>query len=141
MLARYDSRIGFSYALHSHHVYSTLKRYESGSFLIVSTWNTRDVFVDCKIFTFKSYIFDFRSTAWKMFVFGIFLLSIQTECGKMRSRKASNTDTFYAVELLNSITFCNITTWHLIFVLFCGIVAWKCLSKNTQKIKTKTKRQ
>ena len=47
-------------------------------------------------------------TAWKMSVFGVFLVRIfphsgwirrftQSECGKIRTRKTPNTDTFYAV--------------------------------------------
>ena len=31
-------------------------------------------------------------------------LSIQSECGKMRTRKTSNTNTFYAVELISADT-------------------------------------
>ena len=36
-------------------------------------------------------------TARKVSVFGVFLVSIQSECGKLRTRKTQNTDTFRAV--------------------------------------------
>ena len=39
----------------------------------------------------------FNCTAWKMSIFGVFLVCIQSECGKIRIRKAPNTDTFHAV--------------------------------------------
>ena len=36
-------------------------------------------------------------TAWKISLFGIFLVRINSECGKIRSRKTPNTDTFHEV--------------------------------------------
>ena len=36
-------------------------------------------------------------TAWKVSVFLVFLILIQSECGKMRTRKTPNTETFYTV--------------------------------------------
>ena len=36
-------------------------------------------------------------TAWKVSVFGLFLVRIRSECGKIRTRKTPNTDTFHAV--------------------------------------------
>ena len=36
-------------------------------------------------------------TAWKVSVFGVFLVRIQFKCGKIRTRKTPNTDTFHAV--------------------------------------------
>ena len=36
-------------------------------------------------------------TAWKVSAFGDFLVRIQSECGKRQTRKAPNTNNFYAV--------------------------------------------
>ena len=36
-------------------------------------------------------------TAWKVPVFGVFLVRIQSECWKMRTRKTPNTDIFHAI--------------------------------------------
>ena len=36
----------------------------------------------------------FTNTAWKMSVFGVFLVRIQSECGKIRTRKTPITGTF-----------------------------------------------
>ena len=38
-------------------------------------------------------------TALKEAVFGVFLIRIQSECGKIRTRKTPNTDTFQAMTL------------------------------------------
>ena len=38
-------------------------------------------------------------TVWKVSVFGVFLVCTQPECGKIRTRKTPNTDTFHAVLL------------------------------------------
>ena len=38
-----------------------------------------------------------KYTAWKVSVFGVFLVGIKSECGKTRKRKAPNTFTFHAV--------------------------------------------
>ena len=62
----------------------------------------------------------FSSTAWKLSVFGIFLvrifpyvdcirrdtvyLRIQSECGKIRTRKTPDMDIFYAVHFFNLLT-------------------------------------
>ena len=37
------------------------------------------------------------TTAWKLSVFGVFLVHIQSECRKIQTRKTLNTDTFHAV--------------------------------------------
>ena len=37
------------------------------------------------------------STALKKSLFGVFLVHIQSKCGKIRTRKTPNTDTFHAV--------------------------------------------
>ena len=36
-------------------------------------------------------------TAWKVPVLGVFLVRVQSECGKIRTRKTPNMDTFHAV--------------------------------------------
>ena len=36
-------------------------------------------------------------TAWKVSVFGVFLVRIQSECGKIQTRKIPNMDTFHPV--------------------------------------------
>ena len=38
-----------------------------------------------------------KVTAWKVSVFGVFLVRIQSECGKIRTRKTPNIYTFFAV--------------------------------------------
>ena len=43
-----------------------------------------------------------RYTAENMCVFGVFLVRIQSKCGKIRSRKTPNTDTIHAVILRGS---------------------------------------
>ena len=50
----------------------------------------------------SSILLDFFSfqtlcTAYKESVFGVVLIRIQSECGKMRTRITPNTDSFYAV--------------------------------------------
>ena len=40
-------------------------------------------------------------TLREMPVFGVFLVRIQSECGKIRTRKTPNTDTFHALLLVN----------------------------------------
>ena len=49
----------------------------------------------------SSILLDFFSsqtcTAYKESVFGVILIRIQSECGKMRTRITPNTDSFYAV--------------------------------------------
>ena len=37
---------------------------------------------------------------WKVPVFGVILVCIQSECGKIRTRITPNTDTFYAVRVV-----------------------------------------
>ena len=44
-------------------------------------------------------------TAWKVSVFGVFLVRFQSECGKMQIRKTLNTGTFQAVLLRQTILF------------------------------------
>ena len=39
-----------------------------------------------------------QKTAWKVSAFGVFLVRFQSRCGKVRTRKTPNTDTFYAKE-------------------------------------------
>ena len=41
------------------------------------------------------------STAPRVFAFGVYLVRIQFECGKMRSRKSPNMNTFYTVSSLS----------------------------------------
>ena len=41
-------------------------------------------------------------TAWKMSVFGVILVRIQSECVKIRTRKTPNTVNFYAVRGVNN---------------------------------------
>ena len=66
--------------LQTHHVYSTLKRRGSGCFHVVSTWNTRGVFVGYVVF--MSYI-----AVWK-FTRKTILLQFLSDCGlKMRPSK------------------------------------------------------
>ena len=36
-------------------------------------------------------------TMWKVSIFGVFLVLIQSECGKIRTRKTPNMDPFHAV--------------------------------------------
>ena len=43
-------------------------------------------------------------TMWKVSVFGVFLVHIQSECGKILTRKTPNTDTFYAVLIIRIMT-------------------------------------
>ena len=38
-----------------------------------------------------------KSTAWKRSRFGVFLVRLQFECGKIRTKKTPNTDNFHAV--------------------------------------------
>lgn len=40
------------------------------------------------------------NTAWKVSLFVVFLVCIQSECGEIWTRKILNTDTFYAVQCL-----------------------------------------
>ena len=40
-------------------------------------------------------------TLWKVSAFRVFLVRIQSECGKMRTRKTSNTDNFHAVLVIH----------------------------------------
>ena len=42
-------------------------------------------------------ILSYRHTAGIVSIFGVILVSIQSECGKIRTGITSNTDTFYAV--------------------------------------------
>ena len=39
------------------------------------------------------------STAWRVSVFGVILVRIQSKCGKIRTRVTPNMDSFYAVEV------------------------------------------
>ena len=41
-------------------------------------------------------------TAWNVYVFGVLLVRIQSECGKIRTKKTPNTDTFHAVFMINT---------------------------------------
>ena len=50
---------------------------------------------------FCSFLF-FFSTAWKVFIFGVFLVRIQSKCGKKETRKIPNMDTFHAVFFYSS---------------------------------------
>ena len=40
-------------------------------------------------------------TAWKVFVFGVFLFRMQSKGGKIRTRKSPNTDRFHEVNLIH----------------------------------------
>ena len=68
--------------LQTHHVYSTLKRRGNDCFHVVSTWNTRGVFVGL--------------TA-KLLLHCVKIVRIRSYCGKMRTRITPNTGAFYAV--------------------------------------------
>ena len=46
-----------------------------------------------------------NSTGWKVSVFRIFLVRIQSECGKIQTRKTPNMETFYAVSGYEAKTF------------------------------------
>ena len=61
------------------------------------------------------------NTAWRVFVFRVFLVRIfrhfslsciQSECGKIRTRKTPNRDTFYVVQLFRCTSVINIVTLH-----------------------------
>ena len=61
-------------------------------------------------FTFSSLIYDLFqvlrfNTVWKVSVFGVILVRIQSECGKIQTRITPNTDTFYAVQSLQITKF------------------------------------
>ena len=43
-------------------------------------------------------------TTWKVSVFGVFLVRIQSECRKIRTRKTPNMDTLHAVNICKIIT-------------------------------------
>ena len=66
------------------------------------------------------------NTAFQVSVFGVFLVRIQSDCGKTRTRKTPNKDTFHAVKCLNHFSpmhvFC--TPWRhqktRSFLIFSG---------------------
>ena len=61
-----------------------------------------DSSVSCitRMFAFLEYFHNIytRITAWKVSVFGVFLVRIQPKCGKIRTRKTPNTNTIHAVD-------------------------------------------
>ena len=77
-------------------------------------WNNSDnVFDECDL-DITSFM---KSEKWKVSVFGVIMVRIQSECGKMWTRITSNMDTFYAVQdfKLHSklqIRRCNMDTFH-----------------------------
>ena len=52
-------------------------------------------------------------TAWKVFVYGVILVLIQSKCGTMQTRKTLNTDTFHVlcVEDINCISKKQFIIW------------------------------
>ena len=61
------------------------------------------------------------NTAWKVSVFGVILVHVfphvhsirrdtESESGKIRTRKTPNTDTFYIMKRLKSVSICHL--WH-----------------------------
>ena len=65
---------------------------ESLSFLPWSVVNSSQSFPNNSYFRKKETL-----AAWKMFIFRVFLVHIQSEFWKIWTRKAANTDTFHAV--------------------------------------------
>ena len=52
-------------------------------------------------------------TAWKVSVFGVFLIRIQSECSKIRTRKTPYTNTFLAVSLTHFVPLISFYTPYL----------------------------
>ena len=61
----------------------------------------------------------------KVFVLGVFLVRIQSECGKIRTRKTPNTDTFHTV--LNIQSTCQVQ----FFLPFASLT--NCTSRDAVK--------
>ena len=58
-----------------------------------------NIFPNCQSFLrWKCKLFSLLSTAQKVSVFGVFLVRIQPECGKIETRKTPNIDTFHVVK-------------------------------------------
>ena len=53
-------------------------------------------------------------TSWKVSIFGVFLVRIQSKCGKIWTRKTPNTDTFHAV-------------LYIILIFYFPIIVFICL--------------
>ena len=52
------------------------------------------------LFKFECIVLFKSNTAWKVSVFGVILVRIQSECGKIQTGLTWNIDTFYAEEAL-----------------------------------------
>ena len=77
-------------------------------------------YVKSSIFYLKmvSLIF-LQYTAWKVSVFGVILVRIQAECGKIRTRITPNTDNFHAVvdKEFSSTIYSDILNVNTVFIL------------------------
>ena len=88
---------------------STISNSENIDFTIESELKQICWQIVTRTFNFPKSIESINSfhTASELSVFGVFLIRIQSKCGKIQTRKTPNTDTFYAVLVFASIELCR----------------------------------